>query len=233
MYRIDSAGATVDGRFSEGNPTTGTPATVVDASWMNTVQDELVNVVQAASLVLNKSDNDQLLEAINKLAGMQVQALYPVGSIYMNASDTRNPATIFGFGTWVQISGRFIVGQDSGDTDFDAAGETGGSKTHNHGGNTGGTTLTTAQIPSHDHDYRDRYYAENLGSLTSATNKEAMPASYNAGLGAANTDFDATGFMYIDKQTGARGGGEAHNHTIGSSSNVPPYFVAYIWRRTA
>ena len=211
MYRIDSRGATGDGRFTEGNPTTGTPATVVDASWMNAVQDELVNVVQAAGLTLAKADNDQLLEAINVLAGIQARAMYPVGSLYMNASDNRNPALIFGFGTWVQISGRFIVGQSGSDTDFDVVGETGGSKTHNHGGATGSTTLTIDQIPSHSH----------------SSNAGVTAAGFLTGVVDGNANQSGT------VQSGSTGGGQGHNHTISSSSNLPPYFVAFIWRRTA
>jgi len=71
---------------------------------------------------------------------------YPVGSIYLNATDSTNPATLFGFGTWVAIgAGRMLVGIDTGDTDFDTAGETGGSKTH---------TLTIAEMPAHTHTYQ-------------------------------------------------------------------------------
>jgi hypothetical protein len=211
MYRIDSRGATGDGRFTEGNPTTGTPATVVDASWMNAVQDEIVNVVQAAGLTLAKTDNDQLLEAINLIASMQVRAIYPVGSLYFNAVDNRNPALIFGFGTWVQVQGRFIVGQASADSDFNTGGETGGSKTHNHGGNTGSTTLTIDQIPSHNH----------------SSNAGVTAAGFLTGVvdGNANLSGSVT--------SGSTGGGQGHTHTIGSASSLPPYYVAFIWRRTA
>jgi hypothetical protein len=55
---------------------------------------------------------------------------YPVGSIYINASVSTNPATLLGFGTWSAFgAGRTLVGIDSGDTDFDTIGETGGEKT--------------------------------------------------------------------------------------------------------
>lgn len=55
--------------------------------------------------------------------------VYPVGSIYISAVST-SPATLFGFGTWTATgTGKVLVGIDSGDTDFDVAGETGGSKT--------------------------------------------------------------------------------------------------------
>ena len=72
-----------------------------------------------------------------------IQAVYPVGSIYINAAVSTNPATLLGFGTWVAFgAGRVMVGIDSSDTDFDTAQETGGAKT---------VTLTTAQLPSHTH----------------------------------------------------------------------------------
>ena len=70
--------------------------------------------------------------------------VYPVGSIYINAAVTTNPATLLGFGTWVAFgSGRMIVGYNAADSDFDALQETGGAKTH---------TLTISELPSHTHN---------------------------------------------------------------------------------
>lgn len=72
-----------------------------------------------------------------------LEKVYPVGSVYINASVSTNPATLLGFGTWIAFgAGRVMVGLDSTDTDFDSAEETGGAKTH---------TLTTSEIPSHTH----------------------------------------------------------------------------------
>jgi hypothetical protein len=72
-----------------------------------------------------------------------LQAVYPVGSIYINAAVATNPGTLLGFGTWAAFgAGRVIVGLNAADSDFDTAQETGGSKTH---------TLTTAELPSHTH----------------------------------------------------------------------------------
>tara|TARA_Y100001973_G_scaffold98512_1_gene156217 strand:- start:212 stop:928 length:717 start_codon:yes stop_codon:yes gene_type:complete len=72
-----------------------------------------------------------------------LQAVYPVGSIYINASVSTNPATLLGFGTWTAFgAGRVMVGLDSGDTDFDAAEETGGAKTK---------TLSISELPAHTH----------------------------------------------------------------------------------
>lgn len=75
MFRIDSTGtkasleapaapgATV-GYFTEGDPGTGVPATVVSAEWLNTVQEELVAILTAAGVTPDKTDRDQVLTAI-------------------------------------------------------------------------------------------------------------------------------------------------------------------------
>lgn len=76
------------------------------------------------------------------LAGL-MNLVYPVGSVYINVSDSTNPGTLLGFGTWAALgAGRMIVGYDSGDTAFDTAGETGGANT---------VTLTTTELPAHTH----------------------------------------------------------------------------------
>lgn len=58
--------------------------------------------------------------------------VYPVGSIYTNASNSANPATLLGFGTWEAFaSGRVMVGKASSGT-FATAGATMGAETHQH-----------------------------------------------------------------------------------------------------
>lgn len=59
--------------------------------------------------------------------------LYPIGSIYINATVSTNPSTLLGFGTWTAFgAGRVPVGIDGTQTEFDTIGETGGAKTHTH-----------------------------------------------------------------------------------------------------
>ena len=70
---------------------------------------------------------------------------YPIGSVYINASNSTNPASLLGFGTWVAFgAGKVMVGLDAGDTSFDTVGETGGEKTHK---------LTIAEMPAHKHKF--------------------------------------------------------------------------------
>lgn len=121
--------------------------------------------------------------------------VYPVGSVYINYSDSTNPGTLLGFGTWVATAvGRAIVGLDAGQTEFDTAGETGGAKTH---------TLTTTEIPSHNHNEKFRTPDGSTGSWT--------------------IQYNTNGAVIVTTENA--GGGGAHN-------NLQPYQVFYIWRRT-
>jgi hypothetical protein len=60
--------ANADGEYTEGNPGSGVPSTLIKASWLNTIQRELVNVIRGAGITLKPSDDGQLLKAINGLA---------------------------------------------------------------------------------------------------------------------------------------------------------------------
>lgn len=64
MHRIDGAGATIDNLFTEGDPTTGVPATTVTGAWLNAIQEEIAHVVEAAGTALDKLSNTQLYAAI-------------------------------------------------------------------------------------------------------------------------------------------------------------------------
>jgi hypothetical protein len=82
MYRADHVSASTvlppptppvtepGGRyFQPGNPAGGTLATVLQAEWLNMVQEEISNVVLDAGLVLDKANRNQLSQAISSLTG--------------------------------------------------------------------------------------------------------------------------------------------------------------------
>lgn len=72
-----------------------------------------------------------------------IATAYPVGSIYMNANVSTNPATLLGMTgtTWVEFGeGRMLLGENASH----ANGSTGGAETH---------TLTVDEMPAHTHDY--------------------------------------------------------------------------------
>ena len=138
-------------------------------------------------------------------------ALHPVGSVYINANTATNPATLLGFGTWVAFgAGRVMVGIDAGDTSFDTAGETGGSKdavvvSHTH--------TTTVTDPGHIHTTLGYGYGNsgtygNGGGVAQTTNSTASATT------GVSVSVDAAG-------------------TSGTNANLQPYVVVYMWKRTA
>ena len=75
MHRIDTATATPDHKFTEGDPAVPVAATTVSAEWLNAVQEELVATITKAGLELEKSDNEQLAAASAKLVSTAVDAV--------------------------------------------------------------------------------------------------------------------------------------------------------------
>lgn len=70
MHRIDSDGATLDNKFTEGNPALSIPATVVSAAIANAWQEEIISVIEGVgiSLLTSSTDTfDQLDAAVKEL----------------------------------------------------------------------------------------------------------------------------------------------------------------------
>ncbi len=63
MHKIDTPSAD-DGQFVDKNPSLGIDGTVVDASWLNSVQDELCNMIEGAGITLSKQSVTQLRSAV-------------------------------------------------------------------------------------------------------------------------------------------------------------------------
>lgn len=59
------------GEFTEGNPASSTPATVLPAYQMNAIVEEIIAVIKAAGLTLDRTNTAQLLAAINDLIPAQ------------------------------------------------------------------------------------------------------------------------------------------------------------------
>jgi hypothetical protein len=121
----------------------------------------------------------------------------------------------------------------------------GGSKTHNHGGLTGGTALTIAQMPNHNHGASDSGHYHNIidpghshGYFTGASTGNygdgpgsKMSAPYFNGNTTSNLTGIAAGVGYASISVTYAGSGNAHNHTIAAADHTPPYYIlAFIVR---
>jgi hypothetical protein len=173
---------------------TGTPTAATAAAGTNTTQLATTAFVTAA-----------------------LSAAYPVGSIYMNAGVSTNPATLLGFGTWTAFgAGKVLVGLDSADALFDTLEETGGSKdaiavTHNH------TATSTVTDPGHLHSISGNYMQNVEGGIGgSGANGRAF-----------GTQTDTATTSITVATTIANGG------SSGTNANVQPFIVVKMWKRTA
>jgi hypothetical protein len=183
---------------------TGTPTAPTAASGTNTTQIATTAYVQAERTAL-------------------LDAVYPVGSIYTNAANATNPATLLGFGTWTAFgAGRVMVGFNAADPLFDTAEETGGSKdaivvSHTH------TATSTVTDPGHIHTTSNHpvWYEQGQGSdavQTLAVQGQSTTRSYST----------ASATTGISVATTVASAGES-----GTNKNLQPYITVYMWKRTA
>ena len=196
---IDNEFNAISGAISSksdiASPTfTGTPAAPTATAGSNTTQLATTAFVTAAA-----------------------QALYPVGSIYINATSSSNPSTLLGFGTWTAFgAGRVMVGLDAGDALFDTAEETGGSKdaivvSHTH----------TATDAGHTHGLGNTISTSNPADITTFTGPGASSVFRNASTLTGNTN-SATASITV-----------ASTGDSGTNANVQPFIVVRMWKRTA
>lgn len=68
MQKIAGPGSTPTQEFTEGSPSSSPPTTVT-AAWLNTMQRELVAIVEASGQALNPANDAQVLAALQIIAG--------------------------------------------------------------------------------------------------------------------------------------------------------------------
>ena len=174
----------------------GTPAAPTPATGDNTTKIATTAFVQAA-----------------------LQAVYPVGSVYINASSSTNPATLLGFGTWVSFgAGRVPVGYDASNSNFNAAEKTGGS--------------ADSIVVAHSHSASSS--TNGAHSHTSARNSGPTSGIYQDGFAAPGYDGNNSGPIPTTVA-----GDHSHSITVtstgssGTDANLQPYITVFMWKRTA
>ena len=155
-----------------------------------------------------------------------VDLIYPVGSMYFSTNNT-SPATLFG-GTWDQITGYYLY---AGVGNTISGNNTSGEPSVNE---TGSTTLTVAQMPSHTHTQQAHRHTENSSIWMNDT------AHYDTRIKSSTGFYAGAGLAtyYTGNTTAVNnntGGGQGHTHTLNSHTHSvsPLRFEVYTWKRTA
>ena len=171
------------------------------------------------------NDNKTKFQIPDGGSGNWVDAVYPVGSVYLSASSSSvNPGQLFG-GTWEQVPSNYYLMSATADTSNPNAGSTGGIEkfTYTPQGAVAGHKLTVNEMPSHTHSFYDN------------------GKSYNTTLGPQNQTPPTREYMtsLIDgvRTTGAQGGSQSHNHgwngVPAEIPMLPKYLAVKVWVRTA
>ena len=211
-------GTEIDTEFNNIATAVATKADLVSPTFTGTPA-----LPTGTTAVTQSAGNNSTALATTAFVTAGLQALYPVGSIYINAGVTTNPGTLLGFGTWTAFgAGRVMVGLNGSDALFDALEETGGSKdatlvSHSHT-----FSGTTAGVGDHQHE-------ETIGQI----GLFGTSGSYTRG------EYGGTSSGAVDLTNSAG----AHDHTYsgttstqGSSAtgaNLQPYITVAMWKRTA
>ena len=169
--------------------------------------------------VTQSAGNNTTLLATTAFVQAAIALLYPVGSVYTNASVSTNPGTLLGFGTWTAFgAGRVPVGFDSSNALFDSAEETGGSAdaitvshTHTATSTDSGHTHTTTW--NNIDDFQQG--SQSPGAEQSPDNTQGtFNITTNSGTANITTTVASTG-------------------SSGTNANYQPYITVYMWKRTA
>ena len=197
-------GTEIDTEFNSISTAISTKADLNSASFTGTpsLPTGTTGVTQSSSDSSTKLATTAFVQAV-------LQTLYPVGSIYTNATSSTNPATLIGFGTWTAFgAGKVMVGLDSGDATFSTVGNTGGSK--------------DAIVVSHTHTAT----STDAGHTHSVENQTG--AGFGQPSGQINDGSGSTGTGYANITTTIASAGSS-----GTNANLMPYVVVYCWKRTA
>jgi hypothetical protein len=153
--------------------------------------------------------------------------VWPIGSVFLSVVDT-DPSTLLGFGTWAAIAaGKVLIGLDSGDADFDTVMETGGVKTSTPDAHTGGAvdahaahthTITHTHNIAHTHGTNHK-----VGTQTGLVNDAALGVTASGASSAAGTGNPSASLTHAVTNPAAHA----------AMSIVQPYYVVYMWKRTA
>lgn len=180
-------------------------------------QDDKGQVIDVAAL------KSLITTTVNNAVLQCKKDLYPVGSVYVSITDSRNPADILGFGTWEALpAGYGLVAQGT------ATAEDGSTLTFTAGSKSGEFKhkLTVGELAEHNH----RSYA----NCVIWADKKCWTSSISTSQIALDGSSTDSGAVFMDRTV--ESAGLWYSTSTGSNkhhNNVSPCIGAYLWRRTA
>lgn len=203
--------------------------------------DVSIKTMKQSIDVVERTVSTMQSDISNIQSNMSVAALgnimYPVGSIYISANDVE-PSTIFG-GKWKKIEDRFLLASGSSY----ASGSVGGASTR---------TLTTSQLPAHNHIIPPLTGSTSIngGHTHSITNDNTdFTVGYAGGSGISGIPGEVSGWgsygnadWFIIHCYAQYNGDHSHNLTTNQSNTgmsggneafgiMPPYLTVNMWQR--
>lgn len=187
---------------------------ISDLDPIDSVELEISDLIAIEDVDVPRTKKITLAQLAHKLDDIQT----PIGSLYFNGDDDRNPSdpALKGFGTWeLYAQGRVPAGVSLTDTDFATAGQTGGAKR---------VTLTQNEMPVHNHGINDPGHSHTEQS----GNRQEKPIHGSGDLMHGFVDGPT------NRQTASSGTGISIQNSGGGAShqNMQPYIAVYIWKRT-
>ncbi len=196
---------------------------------------EVSDIVRNADItdVVRESDLENTLEGI-----------YPVGAIFLS-TQSANPATTFGFGTWSRIAeGRTLVGEGMGaGLTTRTAGTTGGvedaivvdhehSNIHTHSIDHPHGNGTAQLAGDHSHQFVAQQRESGFTSGGGAPDEQSIESTRTTADAGAHTHS-----VTIPSHSGDSGPASNPNTgdtgVDGTDQNMMPYLVVYMWERVA
>lgn len=221
MHKIDGVGATASNTFTEGDPGTGVAATQVTAKWLNSVQEEIVNVVEDAGITLDDEDNTQLLDAIEALIAANSSTIQ-----YLHVRDEKSAGThagAFASGSWLTRTLNTVKFNEI----------TSASLSSNAISLPAGRYRGRARAPAHEvglHKSRLRDTTNNVTVALGASHR-SFDASNNSGDSMIWFDFTLSGTANIELQHRCDGGEDPTG--FGQAANLGEtevYAEIYMWK---
>lgn len=183
-------------------------------AYSNNVVEDPVKAKYLITYDLLLQFKQQIKEEITKTLAASVLASYPIGTVYTNSRDSRNPShkDLLGTGVWIPYApGRVIIGLVSS--------AVGGTVT---GGLTPPANMKATVIGSESGEY---LHTMTIEELVRHSHKLAETAGSSGGGGAIDANYDRPGYSN-DYAVEATGGGQPFNI-------VQPSIIAATWERIA